>query len=364
MILRKIKERNYSEVQKYIRGYVFSRQDEVYKKFTDYGIPRDCKKSRKALLKDYCDCLELYATAPSDYLDYGFYKGRPAQDTIANHLRLYAFSSVVNPEDKRKLLDDKVSFLKYFNDFLGREWLDVDNATKEEFLEFVRRHSTVIVKNKYGFGGKGTHLLSYVNEASTIESYNNYKEKHFVIEQCVKQTGVLHDLNPDSVNCLRICVLRHKYGKEYFQCFLNMGNGNACVDNAYEGGLFAPIDIKTGKLLGYAYDDEWVKYYEHPTSKIKYDDITIPYWNKALEIVGMASDLIPDLLYTSWDVAVSDDGNVYIIEGNSFGDTAWFPDRGPWQKFVALMNEYDVLEDCNKLLEQGYYNQMEQILNL
>lgn len=364
-IIRYVKERNYSKLQKFIRGYIFSRQEEMYQKFLDCGIPEDCKLKGKALLKDYCLCLEEYGTDPTEYLQLAYYNRKHREDVLVTGARMYTFCELLNPRDKRSVLDSKIEYLKAFDSYIGREWLNVAEATKEEFLSFMKRNPKVIAKKIHGYGGKGTHIFTYDerNMLELDEKFELYRNNGFIIEECIKQTGILHDLNPASVNTVRVCVLRHKDRIEFFQCYLNMGNGDVCVDNSYAGGLFAPIIIETGKLRGKACDSDFVEHEYHPTSKIKYREITIPYWDKILQMVKEASDLVPDLVYTSWDVAVSEDGKIYLIEGNTMGDTIWHKSEGAWNNFKNVLMEYELLDKYHEVFQTVVHDGIETIVN-
>ena len=206
------------------------------------------------------------------------------------------------------------------------------NVSYPEFKAFCECHSKMIVKRAKSFGGKGTFVFEYCpdKENELRGLYDECHGKECVIEEYINQKGFLHDLNPSSVNCCRVCTMRTKDDVKIFQCFATMGIGNMCVDNASAGGLFAPIDVETGVIKDDPVDELWHPFHEHPVSGMVLKGRTVPHWDKVKETVLKAADTIPDILYVSWDVAVSEDGTIYLVEGNSCGDGMWERDGGEW----------------------------------
>ncbi len=57
----------------------------------------------------------------------------------------------------------------------------------------------------------------------------------------------------------------------------------------------------------------------HYTGCLPFENISIPYFNEAKELVCQLAKYVPRLRFIGWDVAISDSGPV-LIEGNSFYD--------------------------------------------
>lgn len=284
--------------------------------------------------KDYFKCLAKYGFPVRYYKELGIFevKDQKQRDSYVGPGRLYATWYGVNSGPSRPKLDDKVEYLKAFGEFINREWLEMKNTSFDEFKEFCQRHPKMIVKNSKSFGGKGTHIFDYQGQSDDElrAIYAQYVEAESVIEEYIYQKGYLHDLNPTSVNCCRVCTMRFKDHVEIFQCYVTMGNGDVCVDNAYEGGLFTPINIKTGEIMRDPVDELWHPYPKHPVSGVELKGRIVPNWDKVKETVLAAADKVPDIYYISWDVAVSEDGQIYLIEGNSCGDGMWLKEGGEW----------------------------------
>lgn len=74
----------------------------------------------------------------------------------------------------------------------------------------------------------------------------------------------------------------------------------------------------------------------HPDSGEQIIGFKVPSWDKIVDLVISAAKVIPEVRYVGWDVAVDDDGNVQLIEGN-YGadpDVTQMPCRiGAWPAF-------------------------------
>ncbi len=335
--------RNVVPVSIYLRYYEKKESDYLNELFHRPDTPQRYLDNLERVKKDYIKSIRKYGMPIRYYNALGFYeKNADQRDSYVGPGRLFILWNTINRHPSREMLDDKVSYMTKFEKYINREWLDMEHTSYEQFLEFCSCHKKMIVKNSKGYGGKGTHIFEYgqENETELHNRYLKYVEQRSVVEEYINQTGILHDINPDSVNCLRVCTMRHKDGVEIFQCFATMGNGNVCVDNAYEGGLFAAIDIESGMIKTAAYDADWNEFYKHPVTGVEIKGIQIPYWNQVKEFVTKAANELKDLIYISWDVAVCDDGEIYLIEGNSCGDTMWLEDGGEWERFEQVLKEY------------------------
>ena len=80
-------------------------------------------------------------------------------------------NSIVRRYNKKEdfyLLDDKVLFNEKFKDFLGRDYLKVDNF--DDFKSFTSKHKEFIAKPIDGCGGKG--IMKYEVDDNVEELFN------------------------------------------------------------------------------------------------------------------------------------------------------------------------------------------------
>ena len=89
---------------------------------------------------------------------------------------------------------DKVIFNKIFKDYLGREWIDLEVSTLEQFKEFVKNKENVFAKLPNDFGAHGIRKIVVKNE-NLDTLYTELKEKGLcLIEEEIIQHEELNKL--------------------------------------------------------------------------------------------------------------------------------------------------------------------------
>ena len=79
--------------------------------------------------------------------------------------------------------------------------------------------------------------------------------------------------------------------------------------------MAAGVDIASGRIETPAMDRHFKKYTNHPKTNMPITDVVVPQWDAIKEIAIKASLVTPQLRYTSWDIALTEDGPI-MIEGN------------------------------------------------
>ena len=147
--------------------------------------------------------------------------------------------------------------------------------------------------------------------------YQKLKEEHIgVIEDVLQQHEVLNQLNPSSINTLRVVTILNESGPHIVYAHIRIGNSDRPVDNLHSGGMFAPIDLDKGVIQYPAYDKARHTYTEHPRTHTTIQGFAIPYWEEAKAMCLEASQIVPQMRYVGWDVAITPNGPVFV-EGNN-----------------------------------------------
>ena len=164
-----------------------------------------------------------------------------------------------------------------------------------------------------------------------------------LLEECIQQHPDLAAICPTSVNTLRIATLMGDKKQGIVYAFIRIGAG-AVVDNVDQGGMAAPIDIDTGVIRTVGANKNGDRFEYHPITGTRIPGTKIPYWEEAKAMCLKAAQVVPQLRFIAWDVAVTPDGPVFI-EGNSFPShaipqfAAHFPDGiGILPRFEAFID--------------------------
>ena len=284
---------------------------------------------------DYLCSYIMFGTEPEDYFSFDFFERR--NPFFRNHhvtrTRMNYIKEKLNTPSAVKILNSKADFNSIFEEYLGRKWC-CPNDTDEE--TFVNRLSSekgeVFVKLLSGFGGKGAFRTSA--DADNLRKL--YKEltegdAKYIVEEYYDQKGFLRDVNPSSLNTIRVTTLRTPKDIVPLYAYYRAGGADSAVDNLHSGGVRYTIDIKNGEFLkGINYTGNNIE--NHPSTGIKVAGYILPLWHDVIEFVTKLHKMAPEgANLIGWDVCVSDDKMV-VIEGNAgpgfpqeirFSDNTW-----------------------------------------
>jgi hypothetical protein len=141
-----------------------------------------------------------------DYVDWDFaILSRAERATYMTHAISHQLSMKFDHPDYRVLFHDKIEFNRTFNEFLGREWLDVRTASVAELRAFVERHGRVMGKVPVSDSGHGVERY----EAGTIQDWHAFRvnlvsKGQTLVEECIVQHPTLAAICPGTANTTRV----------------------------------------------------------------------------------------------------------------------------------------------------------------
>lgn len=298
-----IKKENLSLLNKYL-GYV----------------SRKTQKSRFAIARDAVHSVFRYNISLKDYFSFKFSELDPVdREKWAGTGFMYEYQLQMNPKGSRIVLEDKILFLKYFNDLIKRQYLPVTNKGPDlkSLTKLLGNPSgRLVLKNSLGQTGSQVEIIS-CNEF-TPESLQGYmkRKKYNLIEEYVFQHPDLNSLSSSGLNTVRI-ITQLDNGLFYIVGTRLRVSVNSPVDNLAAGNLAAPVETKTGVVNGPGVFSDITKepVIRHPVTGERIEGFTIPYWKEILILVENAARRVPDNRSVGWDIAVTPEGPE-LIEGN------------------------------------------------
>lgn len=143
----------------------------------------------------------------------------------------------------------------------------------------------------------------------------------YLAEEAVAPCPELAEFCPNSLNTLRITVLKDQHSGEYniMSAVLRISTGSA-LDNLFQGALVVDVDIATGILLTSGVSRTGQEYDKHPVSQKKIKGFQIPQWKDVIKTVEALNTIVPNVGYVGWDIGITDDRGVLVIEGNDCAD--------------------------------------------
>lgn len=250
----------------------------------------------------------LYGASPDDYFRYQFYrKNMSERRKFITWRRGKRLVEKYNSNQDLHIFNDKRQMNAALANYIGREWMDLSDATETQFKSFVNSFGQVLMKPRSGARGCGIFLLR--KEECYNISLSDYRE--YIAEEFLVQHPILAELNETSVNTIRAMT----FCGELISCVLKVGKNGAVVDNLHSQGIYGNINIKYGVTDSMFYDTNLDEYAFHPTSGARLIGIKIPHWEELKDLVHRAAKEFSGVQYIGWDCAVLPDKAV-IIEAN------------------------------------------------
>lgn len=312
------------------------------------SIHRKTHKGRIAIFNDMRKCAVKYGAGYMDYDLFEMYNLTDEErDTYITRGRNNDLIKKYNHPEYNHLFRNKVEFNTLFKDYIKRDFIDVNHCSKEDVLEFMKKHSTFMAKPVVGTCGKGIEKINTKDYSSLDEVYSYLTKEgmNYELEEVIIQNHDVARIYPDSINTVRIVTIVDDEGKSHVICaYFRIGNGKY-VDNFNSGGMVAPVNEETGVVLDKAIDKKKNLYERHPATNALIKGFQFPQWKEALKLVKEASQVVPEMRYIGWDVCFSNQGPV-LVEGNEYPghDIYQLPEHthdhlGIWPKFTKAFKK-------------------------
>lgn len=298
--------------------YLFKRvqemnYQELFKTVQELSIK--LSKPKIQIFLDIVYCGLKYQAGYTDYKLFAMYELNKKQrkTIITRGINNELIKKYNNPK-YIKYFSSKVEFNMKFNKYLKRDWLELepDEESYKMFRAFVRNHHEIVAKTLTLSCGEGVEIIS-VNRRNSREVFDTLiSTNRTLVEEVATECEELKKLHPASINTIRIITLN----KEIVAAFLKIGNNNNVVDNFNFGGLVAPINISTGIIDYLAINKEGETFSQHSLTKEDILWFNIPKWQKIKKFILKVCEIVPEVGYVGWDVALDDEP--YLIKGNYF----------------------------------------------
>jgi len=259
-------------------------------------------------------CSVVYKASIADYFELRYFeKPHKIRKTYFTASDARRFIRLVNGSANNRRYADKTYMYRALGRFTKREQLFCPPASFAEFEDFFRRHGKAVYKTNDTFCGTGVELWQ-ADETDLTGLYNKAVNNDAVLDELVIQHPALARLNPDTVNTVKIFTFLVDDECEIVAAEFRMGRIGTFVDNIESGGIAAGVDVKTGRIVGDAYDIRLNSYSHHPDTGVGISGMTLPHWDEVLRFTEECARSCP-LSYAEWDIAIRENDCV-LIEAN------------------------------------------------
>lgn len=281
------------------------------------------QQSGKSKLSCFFGMLHCWRKFGAGYYDYMIFQMWDLTDAQRNtYLTRFRSKKLINQYNDvtySHIFDNKDEFNATFRDYIGREFLDLANASKEDVIKFYESRERVFCKMRALGCGEGAELLQTADFADGEAFYQYLTDKGFAtLEDVIVNHPQLAEIYPHAVNTMRMVTLIGDDGKPHLlYAVLKTGMNGRIVDNF---GVQGPINLETGIYEYPAHPGDTTdhkSFTHHPNTGVQLVGMKMPFFEESKEMVLKAAMVIPQIRYVGWDVATTPTGPA-IIEGNNF----------------------------------------------
>ena len=208
--------------------------------------------------------------------------------------------------------------------FISRDYICLEDASKDDFRKFIERHKKVIVKPLHEQCGNGV-VVYHTADWKPDELYDMLIANGTpLVEEYVSQHPDMAALHPGSLNTLRILTFTDLSGNSVMKMAgMKVGCGASCCDNLSAGGICVPVDIRTGTVTDDGMDKTCHQYEKHPDTGIVFKGFVIPEFARVMKKTEEYVRLFGEMHFVGWDVAIKENGDIELIEANPIPDLTW-----------------------------------------
>lgn len=266
------------------------------------------------------DIIRNFIVRGSGYTDYfrGNYINltKAEKETFVTAKKFYNLLEYLNDSKYKVLLNDKLVFNRFFKEFLKRDYINLKESSVKEFEEFLREKEIVFAKVPIGEGGHGVSKIRISDYKDIKKLYNELISKgQFLVEEAIKQSDELNEINPNVVNSFRVITL-YKDGKVYLVNNAIRINQDEMDVIGCTNDLYCSLN-ENGTIDSNVIDDYGHVYQEHPLTGKKFKEVKIKGVKEAFLMCQEAHLRVPQIRYIGWDVAFTNNGPV-LVEGNEY----------------------------------------------
>ena len=245
-------------------------------------------------------------------------------------------------------LGEKVMFERMFGKFVNVPhihcWVKCgkfinldDNETEISIIKELQKEGAFIAKPTRSLGGgKKIHELTYADHSYYIDGKELFaddfvkecrKLEDYIFTKKISSHEYSKKIYPYSSNTIRVITTMDNTVNEVdvLLAFHRFGTKRSkFVDNISSGGVFALVDIETGKLGAaksiFDLNDLDRTYINHPDTGNPIKDAFIPKWQELLETLKHAHKCFAYYRFFAWDITLDEDGKPWVLEINRGSD--------------------------------------------
>ncbi|MBO7616784.1 MAG: hypothetical protein J6T22_06220 [Bacteroidales bacterium] len=270
-------------------------------------------------LGDYKDALLRHRVSYEEYMNcYEFWDlDEKMRDTFVSEMEMRCIYRKTVQVRFDRLCSNKVLILNRFGRYVNRKWGFTGSMSLEEFMKFISS-TDCIAKPNFGTLGRGVFVIRKDDSHNWQELYAYCRKNNMLIEERLRACKEMEEFHPQSLNTIRVFTISNGSRCELVAAVFRMGVADHVVDNGAAGGILASIDLNTGVVASEGRDEGGHSYLLHPDSGKCIKGFAIPHWDIVVNTCKELAKSMEEIVFAGWDIGVLSNGNVELIEVNSY----------------------------------------------
>src|SRR5690606_11252973 len=273
----------------------------------------------------------IYGSSFVDYFNFQFYrKSKAERKAYATMGIMYKFHKKVNDKNLINKVDDKQQFWVNYAEFCNKPYFFTKEKSKDMLKDlYEKQNKKIYIKVPTNTGGNGVQIVElsfkdnkiYVGSADLEHFLKQHFQENtiFYFEDFIQQHPLITEISPTAVNTIRVITMINDNKEPEIIGSVFRISVDCPIDNYSAGNMAAEIDIKSGVVItGGIRKRSSCDYYHdiHPITRQPIKGFQIPHWDKITKAALQAAMVVPQVRTVGWDIAVTENGPVFI-EGNS-----------------------------------------------
>ena len=206
--------------------------------------------------------------------------------------------------------------------YRGTKWFDFLNNNEIAIVSVIENSlqdgkGKLFLKPAGGQGGFGIFVLKFEGNSLLVNGekkdlivfIQKLPNTTFILQKGIVQSQQMMDINPSSVNTLRVVVQKEGDLMKMKTCIIRMGRKGKEVDNSAQGGVSVKVDIMTGQVAPTATAEHGGGIMTcHPDTGKAFGNITIENWQELKNQIESIGTKLVDFKNIALDIAVTDEG--------------------------------------------------------
>ncbi|HZJ87114.1 MAG TPA: sugar-transfer associated ATP-grasp domain-containing protein [Erysipelothrix sp.] len=305
------------------------------------------RRSGKSTIVSFFDIVIAslrYNAGYNDYIEFEFYlMNHEERKTYLTSAQSMSIARNHNKLSEAEKILDKAEFHNHYGKYVSRQSIDLRQEDKEAFINFVKEYKKVVFKVVDGNSGEGIDLYEYKEDEDFDKLYDTLmKKEQYLIEEYFVQHPKMSELSDTSVNTIRMVTFIDSNQTPHLVVAALKASVDSFKDNIGPGGIYTIVD-ENGTVTVPFINQQGEHISIHPRTQKDLIGFQIPHFDNLKKQILDVAMILPDVRYIGWDIAVTPEGNIEIIEGNPF--------TGPFQLPASLSGKKGVLPKLEKLMQ-------------